>query len=129
VSSAKVASSWPFFTTSPTFTRTSVRRRPLLSAPMLASCHAATVPLAASRSARVARSGATVFTASAGRGLPVCASSAARDAPAGSSQAPRASMPAAARAQAREEGDSRCRRCMEDPFMGSSSEKPLLIRT
>ena len=44
-------------TTSPTLTRTSARRRPSASVPMLASCQAATLPLAASVTGSVARCG------------------------------------------------------------------------
>ena len=43
-----VASSCPALTTSPTLTSTCVRRRPLDSEPMTASCQAAMLPLAAS---------------------------------------------------------------------------------
>ena len=49
VSGAKVASTWPRLTTSPTLTRTSARRRPFASVPMLASCQAAMLPLARDR--------------------------------------------------------------------------------
>src|SRR3989338_5466693 len=81
VSAEKVASTWPALTTSPTFTRTSVRRRPLLSAPMLASCQAATLPLAARRRGTEVRWGWAVLTVSAGRGWPALGSSAARGGP------------------------------------------------
>jgi hypothetical protein len=68
VSAAKRASNWPFFTTSPTFTRTSSSRSPLASVPMLASCQAAMLPLADSRRASVARCGCTSSTLSEGFG-------------------------------------------------------------
>ena len=48
LSAAKVASTWPRVTRSPTLACNSATRRPLASAPTLASCQAATLPLAAS---------------------------------------------------------------------------------
>ena len=83
MSGAKVASTWPRRTTSPTLTRTSARRRPLASVPMIASCQAAMLPLAAIFSGKLALCGCVVVTLSAGRGAAAGAaflSSAARTA-------------------------------------------------
>ena len=65
-SGAKVASTWPRLTTSPTLTRTSARRRPFASVPMLASCQAAMLPLARVETGIVARCGWVTTTLSAG---------------------------------------------------------------
>ena len=77
LSAAKVASTCPARTTSPTLARTSSRRRPLASLPMLASCQAATLPLALSCTAHGLRCGCTVVTVSAGLGAAALLSSAA----------------------------------------------------
>ena len=68
VSGAKRASTWPRRTRSPTPTRTSLMRRPPASAPMIASCQAARLPLAASVTGIAACCGVTTSTVSAGRG-------------------------------------------------------------
>ncbi len=67
VSGEKVASTWPFFTRSPTLTRTSASRSPFDSEPTLASCQAATLPLAASVTASSVVSGWPMVTVSTGR--------------------------------------------------------------
>ena len=77
LSDAKVASTCPARTTSPTLARTSSRRRPLASLPMLASCQAATLPLALSCTAQGLRCGCTVVTVRAGLGATAWALSAA----------------------------------------------------
>ena len=74
---SNTASTSPFLTTSPTLTFTSCRRRPFDSLPITASCHAATLPLAARPSGRRACSGFAVVTVSAGRGAAAFLSSAA----------------------------------------------------
>ncbi len=66
VSTAKLANRWPRWTSSPTFTRTSVSRSPLASAPTLASCHAIMLPLAVSLIGKLAVVGRVVDTVSAG---------------------------------------------------------------
>jgi len=66
VSGAKLASTWPRLTMSPTLTCTALRRRPFASAPMLASCHADTVPLAVRRCGSSLRDGVSAVTVSAG---------------------------------------------------------------
>jgi hypothetical protein len=66
VSGENVARISPRLTTSPTLTRTSARRRPLASVPMLASCQAAMLPLACTVSGSVARCGRVTTTLSAG---------------------------------------------------------------
>ncbi len=66
LSAENTARTWPLRTTSPTLTRTSVRRSPPDSLPMIASCHAATLPLAASLIGRLAAVGRVVVTVSAG---------------------------------------------------------------
>ena len=68
VSGAKRASTWPFRTTSPTLTRTSASRRPFDSEPTMASCQAATLPLAARVTVSSVISGAATVTVSTGRG-------------------------------------------------------------
>ena len=65
VSGAKVASTWPRRTRSPTPTRTSASRSPLASVPTLASCHAAMLPLALNLTGSVAVCGVVVVTVSA----------------------------------------------------------------
>jgi hypothetical protein len=67
-STLKVASTWPRRTTSPTFTRTSSSFRPLTSAPMLASCQAATLPLAESCTPNAPLLGLTAATVRAALG-------------------------------------------------------------
>ena len=62
----KRASSWPLRTTSPTLARTSVSRRPVASAPTTASCHAATLPLAARLTGSAVGLGWVVDTVRAG---------------------------------------------------------------
>ena len=59
---------WPFFTRSPTFASTSVRRWPLISEPITASCQAAMLPLAASVCAHSAGCSVIAVTLSAGLG-------------------------------------------------------------
>ncbi len=66
LSAENTASTCPFFTLSPTLTRTSVRRSPPDSLPMIASCHAATLPLAASLIGRLAAWARVLVTVSAG---------------------------------------------------------------
>src|SRR5471032_2888191 len=68
VSFENTASIWPARTTSPTLTRTSVRRKPFDSLPMTASCQAATLPLALSLMGRLAVCGWAEVTVSAGLG-------------------------------------------------------------
>ena len=97
MSGAKLASTWPFLTRSPTLTYTSASRRPLASVPTIASCQAAMLPLALMRSGSVIGLGCTVVTVKAGRGAACGAaffSSAARTA---SAAAPRAMAAARAR--------------------------------
>ena len=67
---------------------------------MLASCQAATLPLAARRSGTEVRWGWAVLTVSAGRGWPALGSSAARDAPEKTSAPPVASTQAVITAKA-----------------------------
>jgi hypothetical protein len=71
VSRTNSASTWPLRTTSPTLTFTLDRRRPLTSAPTLASCQAAMSPVACSRTGSASRSGSATVTVSAGRGASV----------------------------------------------------------
>jgi hypothetical protein len=66
VSAENTASTSPLLTTSPTFTLTSSRRSPPDSLPTIASCQAATLPLAPRRSGRVAVLGRAVVTVNAG---------------------------------------------------------------
>ncbi len=61
------ASNWPFFTTSPTLTSTSVTRKPASSVPITASCHAVTLPRPASVRGHSSRCGVISVTVSAGR--------------------------------------------------------------
>ena len=61
-----VASTCPAFTTSPTLAITCVRRKPLDSDPMMASCHAVMLPLAASRMGRLPGCGFSSVTVRAG---------------------------------------------------------------
>jgi hypothetical protein len=68
VSGENTASTWPFLTTSPTFTRTSASLRPLDSEPTTASCQAATLPLAASVTVSSVASGLATVTVSEGLG-------------------------------------------------------------
>ena len=67
VSGEKVASTWPFLTTSPTFARTSSSRSPLASEPTMASCHGAMLPLAASVTVSSDVSGRATVTVRTGR--------------------------------------------------------------
>ena len=69
------ASTWPALTTSPTLTRTSVRRKPPISVPTLASCQAAILPLALICIGKVCTLGLPTVTVRAGLGgaaLGVC---------------------------------------------------------
>ncbi len=77
VSAENTASTSPALTVSPTLTRTSVRRKPFDSLLTLASCQAATLPLAVSVSGRLAVEGLTTVTVSAGLGAAVFLSSTA----------------------------------------------------
>ncbi len=71
VSAANVASTCPRLTLSPTLARTSTNRRPSVSLPIMASCQAATLPLALRVRAKRAIWGLSVVTVSAGFGLAV----------------------------------------------------------
>ena len=76
---AKLASTCPLATRSPTLTLTSTSRSPLASLPMMASCQATTVPLAGSLSGRLLCTGCTVVTVSAALAGAAFLSSAAPD--------------------------------------------------
>ena len=76
LSAAKVASNCPFCTLSPTAACSSAIRNPLDSAPTLASCQAATPPLAASFRGAVLRLACTSDTVSAALGAGLGASAA-----------------------------------------------------
>ena len=84
LSGANTASTCPARTTSPTLAFTCVRRKPLDSAPMLASCQAAMLPLAVSLTDRRPSCGLTVVMVKAGFGAAFFLSSAASDVPASS---------------------------------------------
>ena len=70
VSELKVARTWPFFTISPTVTRTSVSFKPFTSAPMMASCQGAILPLAFTCKPSALLCGCTAVTVNAALGAP-----------------------------------------------------------
>ena len=75
VSVAKVASTWPFFTSSPTLTFKSAKRKPCVCVLMEMSCQAAMLPLATNSSGTSPFSATTVCTVNAGRAAVLSAAS------------------------------------------------------